>query len=378
MSSYAAIASLPAPVSTVVTSETKNSSASAGNPIQKEIIAWLLAMKDIQATAALKTAIAAIRSDLESPPTRPRTQAPGHFTGASRNFGASPSGGGGGAGGGGGWRNNSFQTGEKHFTNRSEGSFNSPPPPKKPSAPYRPGVRYKSCFVNNDSIDNKILNTVIGNKLNSFTAKTYNDTRDFIYQIIDSGETEFTKDFIEKVFKKAATEELYCSLFAKLIAEIAGRYPVMYSEMNRYHSEFLKVFDDVHEGTGEEDYAKLVKQKQYRLGYGQFISDLASNNALGKEQLLTMVSKVIEKITSLSSEKDKENTVEEFIDCLVRLTKSLREKTPKFFVSVQEELKARIISITTDIIATKAQRPSLSTKGRFGLMDLNDFTKDNI
>jgi hypothetical protein len=372
MSSYAAIASLPAPVSTVVTAETKNSSANAENPIQKEVIAWLLAMKQVEATAALKSAVAAIRSDLESPPVRPRTQAPplSNFGGPSRNFGSSA------AGGGGGWRNNSFQTGEKHFTNRSESSMHSKKPAPAPT-PYRPAARYKSCFVNNDNINSKILNTVIGNKLNSFTAKTYNDTRDFIYQIIDSGETEFTKDFIEKVFKKAATEELYCSLFAKLIAEIAVRYPIMYTEMNRYHGEFLKVFDDVHEG-GEEDYAKLLKQKQYRLGYGQFISDLASNNALGKEQLLTMVSKVIDKITALSLEKDKENTVEEFIDCLVRLTKSLREKTPKFFVSVQEELKTRIISITTDIIATKAQRPSLSTKARFGLMDLNDFTKDNI
>ena len=233
--------------------------------------------------------------------------------------------------------------------------------------------RYQSRFKTEGNMNDKILNTVIGNKLNSFTKLTYNDTRDFIYQIMDSGETEFIKDFIEKVFSKATVEELYCALFAKLIAEIAHRYPIMYEEMKRYHSEFLKVFEDVQEEGGASDSNTVAKQRQYRLGYGQFISELAGQNALEKEQLLAMVLKVMDNIWALSSEADKVNAVEECVDCLVRLTKSLMEKSPKFFKDVKGEMGARILERITALVSKKAgDRPSLSPKARFGLMDLKD------
>lgn len=242
-----------------------------------------------------------------------------------------------------------------------------------PAGQPRPNPgRYQSKFTSGGDLNDKILNTVIGNKLNAFTPLTYNDTRDFIYQIMDSGETEFVKDFIEKVFTKATVEELYCALFAKLIAEIAHRYPIMYEEMKRYHSEFLKVFEDVHE-SGEGSSEKIIKQRQYRLGYGQFISELASLNALEKSQLLAMVEKVMEKIWSLTAQEDKTKTVEEFIDCLIRLTKSLADKSPKFFVLVKNDIKMRIIDQVTGLInKTAGPRPSLSSKSRFGLMDLKD------
>ena len=231
-----------------------------------------------------------------------------------------------------------------------------------------PAGRYQSKFVTSGTIDNKILNTVIGNKLNAFTALTYNDTRDFIYQILDSGETEFIRDFVEKVFQKATVEELYCALFAKLIAEIAHKYPVMYDEMRRYHGEFIKVFEDVQE-SGEQD----VKKRMYRMGYGQFISELAGQNALEKEQLISMVEMVGEKIWTLTAEKDKTKTVEEFVDCLTRLSGGLKERSPKFFGSVKKEMGVRILEKIVNLIDRKAgERPSLSTKGRYGLMDLRD------
>jgi len=241
-----------------------------------------------------------------------------------------------------------------------------------PSSSPRPNPgRYQSKFTTAGDINDKILTSVIGNKLNSFTPLTYNDTRDFIYQIIDSGEIEFIKDFIEKVFSKATLEELYCALFAKLIAEIAHRYPIIYEEMNRYHEEFLKIFEDVQEDNS--NYDRVTRERQYRLGYGQFISELASLNALEKGQLLAMVGKVNDKIWILTEKDDKVKTVEEFIDCLVRLTRSLRDKSPKFFLSVKDDMKARINERVSALIdRTAGERPSLSTKARFGLMDLKD------
>jgi hypothetical protein len=193
---------------------------------------------------------------------------------------------------------------------------------------------------------------------------------------MDSGETEFTRDFVEKVFTKATLEELYCPLFAKLIAEIAHRYPVMYEEMNKYHTEFLKIFDTVQEDTNTE-YEILVKQKQYRMGYGQFIAELAGLNALEKSQLIAMTTTVIDKIWLFSAEGERTKAVEEFIDCLVRLTTGLRERSPTFFKSVKGELQAILEDKLNILIGKKDVRPSLSNKGRFGLMDLKDILVSN-
>ena len=237
--------------------------------------------------------------------------------------------------------------------------------------PSKPVGRYQSRFKATGNIEDKILNTVIGNKLNAFTPLTYNDTRDFIYQIIDSGEREFTRDFIVKVFAKATTEDLYCALFAKLIAEIAHKYPVIYEEMDKYHSEFLSVFEDVKEDT-ETDYVVLVKQKQYRMGYGQFIAELAGLNALEKHQLVSMVTKIGDNIWALSALENKVKTVEEFIDCLVRLTSGLRDRSPVFFKSVKGELVKILGEKISTLIARSSPFPSLSKKGGFGLMDLKE------
>ena len=245
------------------------------------------------------------------------------------------------------------------------GTTRSQPQTSQPSAPVG---RYVSKFVCTGTIDNKILNTVIGSKLNAFTAITYSDTRDFIYQILDSGETEFIRDFLEKVFQKATVEDKYCALFAKLIAEIAHKYPVMYEELRRYHNEFIKIFDDVLE-VGEKD----VKKKQYRMGYGQFISELAEQNALEKEQLIQMAETIGEKIWTLSAEPGKPKTVEECIDCLTRLSGGLKRCSPKFFRAVKEELKGKLLERTVLLIEKKAgDRPSLTIKAKCGLMDLRD------
>lgn len=240
------------------------------------------------------------------------------------------------------------------------------------STPRTPVGRYQSKFTTEGNLDHKILNTVIGNKLNAFTPLTYNDTRDFIYQIMDSGETEFSKDFVEKVFQKATQEEIYCALFAKLIAEIAHRYPVMYTEMRKYHSQFLEIFDNVQEDSTAE-YNVLLRQKQYRMGYGQFLSELACLNTLEKTDLFAMVERCMARIWFLTSEPSKEKVVEEFVDCLVRLTKALKQKSPKFFGEVKQELGSRILEKANALLSKKAgDRPSLTPKAHFGLLDLTE------
>jgi hypothetical protein len=371
MASYAAIVTT-APVASTVASPTFSRGAETELQTNiKEIIGQLAKVTTMP--DSLITLLDSLRGEMEGPPQRP-----GNRFGTTTNFG-------GGGGGGGGFNQRSFQgsSWRSGGTSAPSPSSGSPrgrasafdtrsqtirPPPPTP----KPVGRYQTRFKTEGDLNDKILNTIIGNKLNSFTATTYNDTRDFIYQIMDSGETEFIKDFIEKVFSKATVEELYCALFAKLIAEIAHRYPIMYEEMKRYHQEFLNVFDEVDDGK-VVDSDMSIRRRLYRLGYGQFISELACNNALEKEQLIAMVSKVIDKIWEFTALDEKIKVVEEFIDCLVRLTKSLVQKSPEFFKKVKGDMAASILERAEALISkTAGPRPSLSTKAKFGLMDLKD------
>jgi hypothetical protein len=356
-SSYAAIASSVAPATSTVVSP--NYSRGVASDLQKDITQILSVLNTVTTTPeSLIRMMDILRNDMEVPQNSASVR--GRFGGTTSSTQAPAN-----------WRGSRFQgNSSAPFGVRNNESFGS----RAPNTPSPKNVgRYQSKFTTGGNMNDKILNSIIGNKLNSFTPLTYNDTRDFIYQIMDSGETEFIKDFVEKVFAKATLEQLYCALFAKLIAEIAHQYPVMYEEMKRYHEEFLKVFEDVSEEGSSSDSDKIIKQRQYRLGYGQFISELASLNALEKDQLLAMVGKVMDKIWILTAEEDKTKTVEEFIDCIFRLTKSLREKSPKFFASVKDEMKVRIMEKASSIIErTAGPRPSLSAKARFGLMDLKD------
>jgi hypothetical protein len=56
------------------------------------------------------------------------------------------------------------------------------------------------------------MNNIILSKLNKFSGATYSDVRDFLYQILGSGESdlgEMVRQFMLLVFKKAASEEVY-------------------------------------------------------------------------------------------------------------------------------------------------------------------------
>jgi hypothetical protein len=108
------------------------------------------------------------------------------------------------------------------------------------------------------------------------------------------------------------------------------------------------------------------------MGYGQFIAELAGLNALEKSHLITMVSVIMDKIYIYSAEENKVKTVEEFIDCIVRLTKGLQTCSPYLFKSVKVELREIMLGPLQEIIARVKPMPSLSNKARFGLMDLKD------
>jgi len=86
-----------------------------------------------------------------------------------------------------------------------------------------------------------------------------------------------------------------------------------------------------------------------------------------------MTRKIAERIESYTALEEKDKAVEEYIDCYVRMLKALKQKNKIFFQTIQATMRDFTLpSIVPIIDKTAGLRPSLTSKARYGLMDLRD------
>lgn len=244
--------------------------------------------------------------------------------------------------------------------------------------PPPPVPKYQSKFKNtNQPVDDKILNNIILSKLNKFSQKTYNEIRDFLYQILGSGEPdlqEMIRHFILLVFRKAATEETFCALYAKLLSEISSRYTIVLEEMHVLQKNYLAIFDDIQDPT-TKDYDVFVeaqKGKQYRRGYSQFLAELIAHDILNLDLLQSTFKLIIQNMIALGKADDKKTLLEEYSDCLLRMAKVLKKKNTVFFVQARATLLQDNNSNLTELINNYSNYPSVSAKTKFMLMDVQE------
>ena len=222
-------------------------------------------------------------------------------------------------------------------------------------------MRYTSRFHNGAKKgDDQILNTIILNKLNLFSIKTYDDVKQFLFQILGSDQKEFVREFTWLVFRKAAAENKFCGLFAKLLSEIKKEYPVILEEMRKLHTTYLDIWNI-------KDAEDTKVDRKCRLGYSQFLAELTALEVLEsdtmKATLETLKACIVE---CLSSEEYKE-TIEEYMDCLKQLCGSKVPKPVRTMIKeiLVEDMEAWIAKGHTVL-------PGLSQKSRFACMDLRD------
>ena len=244
-----------------------------------------------------------------------------------------------------------------------------------------PQGRYQSKFRNSSQpVEDKILNNIILSKLNKFSQATYLDVRDFLYQILGGGEAdlqEFVRDFMRLVFKKAASEEVFCPLYARLLSEISSKYSVIIEEMNILSDNYLEIFDEVTEDT-VTDYNIFVQkntEKKYRLGYTQFLSELAKQEILPLPILCSTFKKLINLLDISAKLPDKRVLVEEYTDCLLKMTTVFKARKSQFSKNACEAIRPIFNTLYQDLQDNKDIFVSCSTKCKFILMEIYDILK---
>lgn len=271
-----------------------------------------------------------------------------------------------------------------------------PTPSRSPVYTGPPIGRYQSRFKSSsEAIEEKILNRIIRLKLNKFGPTTYNDIRDFLFQILgqeivateedgnvkaEEGQVaEFVKDFMAMVFKKAASEQIYCPLYAKLLSEIGSKHSVIFEEMNRLYKNYMEIFEeeDVNKrAENMEAYEKKVEEKKYRQGYSQFIAELTTLEILTVESLTKLFHTLFLQIDKHSRAEDKKPLVEEYVDCLLRMSRVMKDKQTPFFRRIRSSIFEQNKEALGLLITIKdGTFVSLSSKARFLLMDVQDILK---
>ena len=224
-----------------------------------------------------------------------------------------------------------------------------------------PPSRYVSKFHNGAKTgDDKILNTVILNKLNVFSVKTYDDVKQFLFQILGSDQKEFIREFTWLVFRKAAAEEKFCGLFAKLLSEIKKEYPVIMEEMQKLHTTYLDIWTAT-------DGKEQVVDRRCRLGYSQFLAELTALGILDLESMKLTLETLKSCIKECLSSSDHIVTIEEYMECLRQLCGTRVPKDIKFMIR-----ELLISDLELWIAEPRDTVPGLSNKSRFACMDLKD------
>jgi hypothetical protein len=224
--------------------------------------------------------------------------------------------------------------------------------------------RYVSKFHNGAKAgDDKILRTIILNKLNVFSVKTYDDVKQFLFQILGSDQKEFIREFTWMVFRKAAAENKFCGLYAKLLSEIKREYPVILEEMKKLHHTYL----DIWKITETPD---LQVDKRYRLGYSQFLAELTALGVLDLDSMKLTLETLKACIMECISIHGQTETIDEYMNCLKQLCNS---KTPG---PVRSMIKELLVADLSNWIETPSNNvPGLSSRSRFACMDILDLLK---
>ena len=234
-------------------------------------------------------------------------------------------------------------------------------PTSVPQVPQAHYGRYISKFKKDEEVDNKILQNIILSKLNKFSEKTYTEIRDFLYQILGGNEpdlAELIREFMLLVFRKGINESMYCTLYAKLLCELAGRYPVLKEEMTKLQTNYMNMF---------QTSAKL-ENKTYRQGYSQFIAELVAFDCLEIHILKRIFQTILEQILILRGDVENKHLIDEYVDCMSRMSAVLKNKTNAFSKQARKELQ----EVLTEFLLNTQPFPGISTKSTFICMNIRD------
>jgi hypothetical protein len=211
----------------------------------------------------------------------------------------------------------------------------------------------------------------IRDKMNKFCEPTYDSTKAWLSELLDSGEMAFLTGFITLVFDKAAEEPHICCLYARLITELRTGFTQLDTELRRIFGDFLRVFEDAAEepdaGSADYDaYVALRKRRQLRTGYASFVGEIARLGVLTAADVFTTCHHLLAGIETAKRSTEKQGLVEEYSNCLKCLVIGCKE------LLVPDRGEMYRLTARVGEAKDRTDAPGLSARARFALMDVEE------
>ena len=235
-------------------------------------------------------------------------------------------------------------------------------------------ARFSSAAVKaSEDVEGRILSRIKG-KINKIGPSTYDATKVFMQQILNSEETGFLDEFMKFVFQKAATESAFCGLYARLLHELADEFTHLRTVMEALLHAYTDIFTEV-EGTpdvGSDNYAAFLdaqERKKFRRGYSQFIAELVKLGEADKKEFATIIDKIVTVLETRHLQDNNALLCEEYIDCLSNLCGCASVLSTAAWAGCVRQRLA--------MLASKPRKdvPGITNKARFALMDLVEKAK---
>jgi len=234
-----------------------------------------------------------------------------------------------------------------------------PPPRRNPADRPRFGNKARADATVEDRMIDRIRD-----KMNKFSPMTYDATKGWLTQLLDSGETDFLTGFVELVFEKAAAEPPFTTLYARLITELSAAFPHLATELRNIFSRFVAVFDEAAKepdaaSTEYAEYLHLRKRRKFRRGYATFLAEVAIQGQLTAADIASTANTILGSLSAARQKEDQQQLCEEYADCLTSLVKGCTEL-----------LRGRMSMNQVRLAMDRTGAPSLTPKARFALMDI--------
>ena len=187
----------------------------------------------------------------------------------------------------------------------------------------------------------EIIEGDINIELNKLSPKNYIEItnkifKNFILKYEGSKRDEILSSTLDNLFTKAVTQPIYCPyyvLFLKIFIENGLEIEsVVKQKRDKFKNILIERSDDsrIEKVTDEnyDDFCKNLKQKNFKLGYAQFVGELYNNKMITIIVLLEstdiMLSNVLDKIKN--EQELKSEFVEDNIICLCKIIETLNNK----------------------------------------------------
>jgi len=239
-----------------------------------------------------------------------------------------------------------------------------------------PVIAFSSAAVRTGvSSRDRVLQRIKG-KLNRMGFNTYDKTKDSMREMLDGDEIEYLDEILAYIFQKAATESMYCALFAKLLHELSGEFPHFRTAMRKLFQDYTGIFTEgvetaEHDSEEYKHWLDIQERKKFRRGYSQFVSELVKLGEADTEAFEKLLQESVRVLEASCTNPEKVHLSEEYSDCLQTMCVSASALLST--ASWAADLVSRIDALS--VYELTAKPPGFSTRGLVILKNLTDYAK---